>query len=214
MEILDIHTHHPAPQPLGVINLRIIPEVGRDLELMPGQLYSVGVHPWDVKVMPGVEFWNKYEENAAVPDVVAIGECGVDLMKNSALFLQLQVFRKQIEISERLCKPMILHTVKSLDIICGLRRDLKPKMPWIIHGYRGKPDGALQLVKAGCYIGFGEKFNPGTLCRVQDDRILAETDESSFDIEEIICGLSDVKGFDLTSLIKENSKKFLNFDIS
>lgn len=213
MEILDIHTHHPYPQPHGIINLRITPEKDiQDPGFMSDQLYSAGVHPWDIKRLPESGFWEKFERTVQAPEVVAIGECGVDLAEKTPAFIQLQVFRKQIEIAEYLHKPMILHAVKSWDIICGLRRDIRPQMPWLIHGYRGKPEGALQLVRSGCYIGFGEKFNPEALLQIPEDRILAETDESSLTIEKIIGVLSKIKGFDLTLLIKENSKNFLNFE--
>lgn len=203
-DILDIHTHHSAPQPQAIINKRIGVD---DLDLLPYQLYSAGVHPWDVNST------NPSLDILSLPNIVAIGECGIDLTANNApLFIQLQILKKQIEISEKLRKPMIIHAVKSTDIMCGLRRDIKPTMPWCIHGFRGKPQAAMQLVKAGCYISFGEKFNSETLLAVPEDRILAETDESPLNIQEIIQLLSKVKGIDLTSLIKENSKKFLNFE--
>lgn len=202
-EILDIHTHHPAPQPQAIVNVRIGVD---ENNILPEQLYSAGVHPWDISAtLPSLEILSR-------PNIVAIGECGIDLSANkSPLFLQLQIFKKQVELSEKMCKPMIIHAVKSTDIICGLRRDLKPKQPWIIHGFRGKPAASQQLIKAGCYISFGEKFNPETLLCVPEDRILAETDESTLIISDIIQLLSNVKGFDLTPIIKENSKKILNF---
>lgn len=212
-EILDIHTHHPAPQPEGIVNIRVkCQEDLEKLQLLPEQLYSIGVHPWDIQVIPDSDFWEKFEKIATHHNIVAIGECGLDIVKTIPLFLQLQVFRKQIDISERLQKPMILHAVKSMDVICGLRRDLTPKMAWLIHGYRGKPQGALQLIRAGCMISFGEKFNPETLELIPANNILSETDESNLDIKEIIKRLSEVKGFDLTPIIKENIKNFLNFE--
>ncbi len=212
LNILDIHTHHAAPQPEGIINLRIKTEE-KPIDFYKGQLYSAGIHPWDADRMPDSMFWNRFKDVVSLPEVVAIGECGVDLAKQIPLFIQLQIFKKQIEIAEDLHKPMIIHNVKSTDIICGLRRDLKPVMPWLIHGYRGKPQGASQLVRNGCYIGFGEKFNIETLLSVPEEFILAETDESTLDISDIIKLLSDSKRTDLTPLIKKNSKNFLNFEI-
>lgn len=204
-EILDIHTHHQTPQPNAIVNMRIGKE---QLEILPGQFYSVGLHPWDVENSSSLSDCYELFENK---DVVAIGECGVDLVAKTPMFIQLQLFKKQIDVSEELNKPMIIHAVKGADIICGLRRDLKPQMPWCIHGFRGKPQAAQQLIKAGCHISFGEKFNPDTLLSIPKEFILAETDESLLTIEEIIKALSEVKGFDLTPIIKENSKKFLNF---
>ena len=214
--ILDIHTHYPYPQPSGVINVRV---TKKDLGLIrntlhPQQLYSVGVHPWDLGENGELEagFWDEFEDLASLDNVVAIGEAGTDPNGKAPVFMQMLVLKRQIDLSERLGKPLILHAVKSDDLICGLRRDLNPKMRWMVHGYRGKSQGAAQLVKRGCMIGFGEKFNIETLRSVPLDMILAETDESSKSIEEIIMGLSEVRGIDLKPVIAENSGKFLNFE--
>ena len=213
--ILDIHTHHLYPQPYGVINLRLIDgdlAVVRN-SILSGQLYSIGIHPWDVDNHDeSAEFWKDLEKIISLNNVVAIGEAGIDPNGNAPIFEQMLVLKKQIELSEKIGKPLIIHTVKSDDVICGLRRDLNPRMPWLIHGYRGKPQGAAQLIKRGCMIGFGEKFNSETLRSVPLDKILAETDESRMSIDEVIKGLSEVRGGDLKPVIAENSSKFLNFE--
>ena len=59
-------------------------------------------------------------------------------------------------------------------------------MPWIIHGFRGKPQLAQQLLNKGFYISLGEKFNPETVSIIPVDRLLFETDESPLNINKII----------------------------
>lgn len=212
LPLLDIHTHHPVPQPEGLVNIRVSNNTDfEQLKLSQSQRYSIGLHPWDIAQMPGEIFWESLEKIASGDNVKAIGECGIDLAKDIPLFLQLQIFNRQIRLAEKLGKPMIIHSVKSTDIICGLRRDLKPSESWAIHGFRGKLQPALQLIKAGCFISFGEKFNPETLKGIPEDKILAETDESLLSVKEIISNLSETKGKDLTDIVKSNSKKFLNF---
>lgn len=212
MEILDIHTHHLAPQAEGVVSVGITDDFSME-SLLANQLYSVGIHPWELGAgaSVGTEALRKLEECAKLPNVVAIGEAGVDLLKGGVMFRQLNIFRKHVELSEWLGKPLIVHDVKSDDIICGLRRDLNPKQPWCIHGYRGKPAGAAALLKAGCWLSFGENFNPETLKSTPLNRLLAETDESKLTIQQIISALSEVVGCDLTDQIKVNSLKFCNF---
>lgn len=218
-EIEDIHTHRWKPEWGAIENIRFSwPDTDPPLDtLQAGQLYSVGVHPWDASFQTDTEFWEEFEKLAKSSSVAAIGECGVDLKNSDApLFRQLQVFRRQIEISERLCKPMIIHDVKGDDIICGLRRDLKPLQPWAIHGFRGKPAAAQALLRAGCYLSFGEKFNPETVKSIPNDRILAETDESELEISDIICRLAETRcepQEELTAIIKANSRKFCNFGV-
>lgn len=204
--ILDIHTHKPAPQPEGVISLRIRAGEEPQPALAEGQLYSAGIHPWDSAEGDAFE---TVEALCSLPQVAAIGECGVDILRGGPMFMQLNLFRRHIELSERIGKPIVVHCVKGDDIICGLRRDLRPAMPWAIHGYRGKPTAAAQLVKSGCYISFGEHFNADTLRSVPEERILAETDESELSIEAIISRLSEAAGRDLRPAIAANTLRFL-----
>lgn len=211
MAILDIHTHRQPPYPEGVVSLRIDGQCNLYETFIDGQLYSAGVHPWDLERLPD-DWSDTLGRLVRLPQVIAVGECGVDLPRGGMLFRQLQVFRRHVELSEEVGKPLIIHDVKSDDIICGLRRDLKPRQPWVVHGFRGKPAAAASLLKSGCYLSFGEHFNPDTLRSVPEDRILAETDESAMNIGEIIRRLSDTREEDLMLIIKSNSEKFCNFE--
>ena len=181
-----------------------------DTVLRPFQRYSIGIHPWDAGLTLSESDRQLFEETARREEVVAIGEAGIDLTrKDVPLFRQLNVFKSQIELSELIGKPMVLHDVKAHDLILGLRRDYKPVQNWAIHGFRGKPEVAKMLLDSGCYISFGEKFNPATLQYVPEDRILAETDEAPADIEFIISALSREKGKDLREIIVGNTARFL-----
>lgn len=211
MKILDIHTHHTAPYTRGVVNLTYTNK-DIDFEANKGveQMYSVGIHPWETISEPSEQQWSWLEATAQKPEIVAIGESGVDLTpRGGAMFRQLQVFKRQIEISESVGKPMIIHNVKGDDVIIGIHRDIKPKQNWAIHGFRRKPQIAEMLLRAGFYLSFGENFNPETIQRIPADRILAETDESSLTIEEIIGKLSAARDEDLTDIIAANTARFL-----
>lgn len=216
--ILDIHTHKYPPQRDAIINIRLSHQDTPMEPIRRHQLYSVGFHPWDTYEDSTIEGWDRFEALAALPNVVAIGECGIDMVNcHQALFRQMLVFKRQIELSESLGKSLIIHNVKADSIICGLRRDMKPKMPWVVHGFRGKPEAAAALLRAGCYISFGKFFNPFSVRYVPCDRILAETDESGVPIKNIIERLASTKNMrkrDLTEAIVTNSEIFCNFDSS
>lgn len=209
--ILDIHTHHPAPQSEAVISmtpsqfadyLAAIPNLQSPSGILNLQSpsgspnrFSLGFHPWEA--LPSPDDWRVLEELAKRPEVVAIGECGFDKAHDAARTIhegkpsvpfafKMLAFRRHFELSERLHKPMILHCVKADDIILVLKRELQPTQPWVIHGFRGKPQAAEQLMRAGILLSFGEKFNEETLRLVGPDRLISETDESPLSIEEII----------------------------
>ncbi len=129
--IIDIHTHRPYPQPEGIISKALRPDSAETSEMKTFQLYSVGMHPWDTQDTEDAGLFARLEEIAAQPNVAAIGECGIDLLRGAPMFRQLLVFRRHVEISEKLRKPLIIHDVKADDIICGLRRDMKPTQPLV-----------------------------------------------------------------------------------
>lgn len=201
---LDIHTHHPAPQPLGVISASI-----SDFNPVEGQLYSIGIHPWETKEEISALQWEKLEKMASLPCVVAIGECGIDKIKGGFMFRQVGAMDKQVDISEKLGKPLIIHDVKAHDIIVGLKKDKQPKQKWLVHGLRAKPTVAQMLVKEGIYLSYGFNYNPESLLQTPQDMILAETDEAPENIEQIIENLSATLGFDATNMILENTSNFL-----
>ena len=141
---------------------------------------------------------------ASHPQVVAIGESGIDLLRGGVLFQQMLVFRQAVEVSEELSKPLIIHCVKAHDIIAQLRREMKPRMDWIIHGFRGKPTVAQILLQSGCSLSYGEQFNPESLAVTPFDRLYAETDTSTLSIDTIVQALSVSRGVDLTQTIIDN----------
>lgn len=203
-KILDIHTHHTAPQPEALIC--VFTDSFRPVE---GQLYSMGIHPWDTTDDIPESLWEAFEKACADPRVKAIGECGIDLFKGGPLYKQMLVMKRQVEISERIGKPLIIHDVRAHDVIIGMRKDLKPSCKWMIHGFRGKPAVADMFIRAGFMLSFGAKFNRDTVASVPEDSILAETDGSDMSITEVIASLSAVRGEDLSDIIAGNSNRFL-----
>ena len=202
--ILDIHTHKDAPQPKGVISCR-----PGEFNPVDGQFYSVGIHPWDIAAGVTPDTWGQLKEALSHPQVVALGECGIDIPKGGALYKQMLAFKKQVELSESIGKPLIIHSVKGQEILIGIKKDMKPQQPWLVHGFRGKPTVAKMLTDVGMVLSFGEHFNENTLAGLDKEFIFAETDESPLSIENIIAAMSAVRGEDLTEQIEANTKRFL-----
>lgn len=202
--ILDIHTHHPAPRPEAVVC--VSPE---EFNPIDGQIYSVGIHPWATTGEIPPLRWQQLEDAAMHKGVRAIGECGIDMVKGGALFLQMQLLKRHVELSEKLSKPLILHCVHAHDVIIGMKKDLRPTQKWLIHGFRGKPTVAAMLTDAGISVSFGSLLNDKSVGVVPEDMLFAETDDSETPIQDIIAKLSVLRGKDLTEVIIRNSKAFL-----
>lgn len=207
--IIDCHSHRPYPAPEAIISTSPI-----GFAPMTGQKWSVGLHPWhldlfcDDSMRIKEEIWVELVAAAADPAVAAVGECGIDIPKGGLLATQMLAFRRQALLAERLRKPLVIHSVKAHDLIVGMKKDINPAMPWIIHGFRNKPTIAAIYLEAGCMLSFGEKFNPESLDITPSDRILAETDESPLSIGEIISRLERSAQKPLKELIICNSKIF------
>lgn len=158
----DIHTHRPDCGPEAVRSLRA------GLEEMPpaaqGGFYSLGLHPWDTE--HGKEFGGilDYIRDTAAKDarVVAIGECGLDKHRGASPETQDKIFEAQAEIARQLGLPLIIHCVGAIDRLLRLRKS-HPQGRWILHGFRGAPATARQLLGAGIELSFGERYNPGSL---------------------------------------------------
>ena len=171
MKILDIHTHVLPQEPgsaLVCIGCGPLP---------PAQdhFFSAGLHPWDVTGNDEEKF-RQLEDLIANSRVLAVGECGFDVLKGPSHELQEQAFIRQIELSECFKKPMILHVVRDFDSVIRLRKTLKPTQPWLIHGFRGNPTQMDQLYAHGILVSFGLNPNPESLRQVPSDRLFLETD--------------------------------------
>ncbi|MDE6271968.1 MAG: TatD family hydrolase [Muribaculaceae bacterium] len=203
--LLNIHTHLPAPKPEAIISCN--PTELPSPEDFPGQSYSVGIHPWNVGPSGLSEAELEALREAALrPDVLAIGETGIDKSRSgiAPLFAQMLAFKAHILLSEELAKPMILHCVKAHDIIISMRKEMKPEQKWIIHGFRGKPTILTQILAAGIDVSYGELFNADSVAMTPPERIFAETDESTLSINDIINRLCETNPLIDISRISEN----------
>lgn len=151
--ITDVHTHRRAPAPGRIVN---IDPSGPFAPLLPGQTYSAGIHPW---CADRADMFGEVERLAACPEVVAIGETGLDKRRGPSLDIQIPLFRRHIELAESVRKPLIVHCVGAWQELLALPR---PRVMTIIHGFRGKPELARQLTAAGFFLSLGARYNPAS----------------------------------------------------
>lgn len=181
---IDIHTHHTKTEQ----DVFVLRNKYRDFrETESGQYYSMGLHPW--YLANTVEQWPLLEQQAPLSHVLAIGECGLDVLSATAMPLQQQVFRQQIQLANTLRKPLVIHCVKAFPETLKLLEEAR--VPVIFHGFEKKLALALEITGKGYYLSFGpslQRYPEGkdsVLAHIPANRFFLETDDVQDDIRLI-----------------------------
>ena len=196
---IDIHTHRWPPE--GPWSVCCVPPA-RLAEVLAARgggvgghpRFSAGVHPWQAADAGADGDLALLEQWADDPRVAAIGECGLDKYAPAPLARQLEVFGRQAWLAERVGKPLVVHCVGRVAELVALRRSIRPAQAWVVHGFRGKPQLAGELLGAGCALSFGERFNPASVRATPLERLFVETDESPLPIVEVYARVAGAKG--------------------
>lgn len=173
-QFADVHSHDPAAARRGDTVVSIAP----GQPMLPGGAYSVGIHPWDAADGPvPLAVLKQLVADARDPRVAAIGECGFDRLRGGDIHRQTALFDFHARLARQLGKPMIIHAVRADDLLLAAARRHRPAPgQWIVHGFRGKPQAARQLLDAGFSLSLGRKYNPETLKVIPTDRLYRESD--------------------------------------
>ena len=176
----DFHTHH-----LDATGALISVDP-RSFSPEPGKWYSVGFHPWDTTRELDEADFALLEQCATHPQVLAIGETGLDSRRGGDMEMQRQVFARHLKLAAALGKPVVVHSVRTAQDILAVRRTLGlTDVTLAIHGMRANERVTRLLLNEGCYLSFGVRFNPRTLLETPLERMLIETDEDPTPIQEV-----------------------------
>ncbi len=206
----NAHTHRiPSIGEVAVVNL------DRDAIEVPEEGYwSAGIHPWFIKpetLELKLQRLNGFLQN---PQVVAVGECGLDRLARIPMELQHEVFRRQLEIAREFNKPLIIHNVRAGSELLQYRKQYAGCKPWLLHGFTGSLREAELFLQQGCYLGFGKHlFNPKSkaaeVCAMTPaERILPETDASDIPVSVVIEKIAEIKGISPNDMIKQLFENF------
>lgn len=196
----DIHTHHINSEIISVKNC-FPQEITSFLTNHPLHYCSVGLHPWHIESDFEAQL-ALVAQHASEPKVLAVGEAGLDKICSVPMDLQLEVFRRQIAISEQCQKPLIIHCVKAYAELLALKKELKPRQAWILHAFRGNAILAKQLLDHGFYFSFGKGMEllSETLRELPLDHLFLETDDSKLSIESRYEILADSRALSMQEL--------------
>lgn len=143
---------------------------------------ALGLHPYFMKSHQEEDlghlrrYIEKYREH-----LVAIGECGLDLMiANPQFEKQLTFFKAHVRLASEFALPLIIHSRKSLDLVLKELRKYKT-LRGEIHSFSGSWQQAEQLIALGFKLGFGGAVTYPRAKRLR--RILKDLPKESYLIE-------------------------------
>lgn len=179
--MFDFHTHNPLIAPGGGIwSLPRDIVTGRSaFEPKPGVLCSAGLHPWWLPAMDDAALAACLAHIAVLlrhDAVVMVGECGLDRLRGGDLLRQRAVFERHIALSEAYGLPLTIHCVRCLDVLLAVRKAVRPRQQWTLHGFRGGEKQAAQLLAAGIDLSFGPQRNAAAWVLTPPSRRHEETD--------------------------------------
>jgi TatD DNase family protein len=216
-DYIDIHVHGGRSASGLFILECLMAHEERMPDNLPGVAYSFGIHPWFLNANNQRQLLSLVEKSVNHPDVIAVGEAGFDRLRGPSAKLQRETMEEQIVISEERHKPVVIHCVRAWDELLLVHKRQRPKMSWLIHGFRGNVELATQLISKGMYLSFWFDFilrpeSTNLLKHLPHDRIFLETDGADVDIRRIyekVAADLDLSVDELKSIIMKNFNEWI-----
>ncbi|MBN2524319.1 MAG: TatD family hydrolase [Bacteroidales bacterium] len=210
--LIDIHRH---AKDAGAAD-RVVRNLfhNQTSEIEEDKFYSVGLHPWHVDENTIQEDLKMVEDAASYPQVIAIGETGLDKTIKTSLETQSFAFYAQIDIARKLEKPLIIHCVRAYNEVFTLKINANIKQPWIIHWFNANRQMGEQLTEKGFYLSFGHLlFHDRSKAyhafpNLPIEKLFFETDDSEYSIDEVYKKAALLKGINWEILQKQIESNF------
>jgi TatD DNase family protein len=217
-DYIDIHTHGDKTSSGRFVLNNLMAHEENTPEDIPQQACSFGIHPWYLNAGNFDQLIKRVSTMTCHSNMIALGEAGFDKLRGPSMELQRSAFEAQIAMSETSRKPVIIHCVKAWDELLEVHKTSRPKMPWLIHGFRGSKELAAQLISKGMYLSFwfGFIIRPEAawlLKSLPGDRIFFETDGSKADITDLYKKVTADLGIsvdELKTIVLLNFNKFFS----
>lgn len=171
---------------------------------------SIGIHPWHTDEGDTAQACCDLIPWLDLPQVWLVGEAGIDRLRGGNIELQMEVFETQASLAAEAKKPLIIHCVKAFDEVIRLHKTRFPHEPWIIHGFRGKPEQARQLLREGFFLSFGEHYNDEALCLCPLDRLMMESDENTSGIDTLYARAAILRGMEAEELKEQVNRNIIS----
>ncbi|WP_458525776.1 TatD family hydrolase [Onishia taeanensis] len=91
----------------------------------------------------------------AHPEVVAVGECGIDARFEETLDSQWAVFKAQLRIAKARHLPVVIHCVRANDQVAKCLKEIGLPAGGLIHAFAGSLQQAERFLALGFVVGLG-----------------------------------------------------------
>ena len=167
-------------------SLMDFPKVYNSLKSIPGLYHAVGVAPSEV-TNPGPDYAATIEKYLELPNVVAVGETGLDYYKQFGdKRSQIELFITQLEIAQKHNLPVIIHNRDAGRDVYDVLTERLPDSGAILHCYSEDAEYAQKCLDKNIWFSFAGNLTyrnarnlHETVMNIPVDRILIET-ESPF----------------------------------
>ncbi len=177
---------------------------------------SVGIHPWLIQADWHLQI-DKLKKLLNLPKVIALGECGIDRVKDIHISTQYEVMEAQIELNRYIAKPYIIHCVRAYSDIAYFLKKMDASV--IFHDYRGNIEQTKKLNKDNVFFSFGKSLlQPSeklkeVITYLSPEKILLETDMANVPIQEVYRAYSQLKKMPLDILTLQIPQNLKNTGI-
>ena len=209
MKYFNLHTHQFTNQPDV---LELVNQYPQEFDAsIP--FYSIGIHPLYIDENRLENDFQVLEDKLALPECLALGECGLDKRSETSFDTQRSIFERQLLLAEKYNKPVVIHCVAAFQELIEIKKRLKVSVPMIVHGFSKKTELAQQLTDNGFYVSFGKNLlrNPeleSVFVSIPNDRFLLETDMVEEGIRAVYALAAKYKGLELIELEEIVNKNF------
>ena len=213
--LINIHTHHL----LSKTSLEVYNQYPWDINANDSY-YSIGIHPVFINrsdIEKDLETITHHIQNEKC---IAIGEIGLDKLCDIDFNLQIEIFKKQLEIAEANQIPVIIHCVRSYQEILQIRKQMKLTIPFIFHGFNKNQNLAQQIITNNCIPSFGKNLLYNTnlqsiFANLSDNQFFLENDGSEIPIEEMYQKAAEIRNCsieDIEQIIQQNFTSLFKYN--
>lgn len=175
MKIFDTHCHLALLYQDSVSQIRAIDEAKREgvvalanittnlydffpcyknTKNVPNVFHTIGLSPSEV-INPGKDWEEKLEEGLSYPNVVGVGEIGLDYFhKYGDRDAQIEFFIRQLEIADKHNVPVVIHNREAGQDMLDILRSKVPSSGGILHCFSEDAAFAYKIIDLGLYISF------------------------------------------------------------